>query len=460
MSLKKCQSCSIALILKEDEVCNDTDAPMLRELDGDLLETGFRNERNRSDSMDVTCDSCCSPAINRGSEGTIIEEPVSQLEVEEEKKAVEIPLPKKRLRSSKSIERHLSEAAQFFEAIGETPQTLPTKIIEEESSDDDDDTDEESEIQNKRAKEQNQLFHSLLSGISRSQEEPFCYRGLATPEIVSCGTSRGNYAQLHRKAWLEVSDKYHRYGKNLRRYYKHWEGLSHPTNKFFDWLDSKGDSAGQPLPNLDICPRSCLDSDTVLYITNPQVTAQYALTIFNPKDSSPTLLDVNQNPVNTSPDGWIFVLRDSTIYAAPKITSISTNSKAKQRFHHSSFFGGKAVKSAGIIVTNPQGKLIRLYPHSGHYRPGEAHIQRMLFFLQRSGFDLSSFDVDIQQLRHVAREKDQKKTHSLYLMPASYVASYLTHKALMIGEGVFGDVHKVRRLRNDWVDNNIKTNYQ
>ena len=81
----------------------------------------------------------------------------------------------------------------------------------------------------------------------------------------------------------------------------------------------------------------------------------------------------------------------------------------------------------------------------------------MLFFLQRSGFDLSSFDVDIQQLRHVARGEGQKKTHSLYLMPASYVASYLTHKALMIGEGVFEDL--VRR-NEDWVDNNIKTNYQ
>jgi len=271
-----------------------------------------------------------------------------------------------------------------------------------------------------------------------------------------------------------VSDKYHRYGKNLRRYYKHWESLSHPTNEFFDWLDSKGDSAGQPLPNLECCPRSCLDSDTVLYITNPQVTAQYALSInSNPNDHhSTSFLDVNKNPVSTSSDGWIFVLRDSTLYAAPKITSVSTGSKAKQRFHHSSFFGGKAVKSAGIIVTDSQGKLLRLYPHSGHYRPGEAHIQRMLFFLQRSGFDLSTFDVDIQQLRHVAREKDQKKTHSLYLVPASYVASYLTHKALMIGEGVFEDIHKRRaatirgiksRLQPDsWIENNenIRTNYQ
>jgi hypothetical protein len=32
--------------------------------------------------------------------------------------------------------------------------------------------------------------------------------------------------------------------------------------------------------------------------------------------------------------------------------------------------------------------LTRLYPHSGHYRPGEAHMQRMLFFMYHEGVDL------------------------------------------------------------------------
>ena len=60
------------------------------------------------------------------------------------------------------------------------------------------------------------------------------YKGVTLPDITKRGISRGNYAQLHRKAWLEVSDKYHRYGKNLRMYYKHWEKLGHPFNMFFD----------------------------------------------------------------------------------------------------------------------------------------------------------------------------------------------------------------------------------
>ena len=161
-------------------------------------------------------------------------------------------------------------------------------------------------------------------------------------EVTKRGISRGNYAQLHRKAWLEVSDHYHRYGKNLRLYYRHWETLGCPTNNFFDWLDSKGDAAGNSIPNLDECPRSVLDCDMVLYITNPKVTAGYALNIThsaNIHNNQSRILDVDGDPIQTLPDGWIFVIRDSVLYGAPKITSIA--GKSKQRFHHSSFFGGK-----------------------------------------------------------------------------------------------------------------------
>ena len=143
-----------------------------------------------------------------------------------------------------------------------------------------------------------------------------------------------------------------------------------------------------------------------------------------------------------------------------------------QRFHHSSFFGGKAVEAAGIIITNSSGRLLRLYPHSGHYRPGEAHLQRTLLFLKRHGLRLRRFDVDLQQIFHVARKevpkggavahnsgdadnpnaaqdnslthKKAKKTDTLHLRTAAYVASFLAHKALFIGEGVFSRIHKIR----------------
>lgn len=304
------------------------------------------------------------------------------------------------------------------------------------------------------------FLDNLSDGMIQSN---FVYKGICAnpPEITKHGIQRGNYAQLHRKAWLEVSDKYHRYGKNLRLYYLYWERLGFPTNQFFDWLDSKGEAAGQPLPNLSECPRSVLDSDTVLYITNPEVTEGYALEIVPNEEGRGRILDVDGVPVKTGPEGWIFVLRDNVMYGAPKITSISGLSK--QRFHHSSFFGGKAVAAAGILISDDDGYLTRLYPHSGHYRPGEAHMQRMLFFLHRRGVDLRTVEMDTQQFRHVSRDKDakskdnekkekskegkdkMKKVESLHMEKAVNVACFLAHKASFIGNGIFDKIHRIRK---------------
>eukprot|EP00957_Ditylum_brightwellii_P042199 3195861-Ditylum_brightwellii.AAC.2 len=54
---------------------------------------------------------------------------------------------------------------------------------------------------------------------------------------------------------------------------------------FFDWIDSKGKAAGAPLPNLAECPHSQLDSDTILYRTNPEIQEHYALSVNMGKDS-------------------------------------------------------------------------------------------------------------------------------------------------------------------------------
>ena len=309
-------------------------------------------------------------------------------------------------------------------------------------------------------------FRFLDKFSNGSDGNDFVYKGICAnpPEITKRGKERGNYAQLHRKAWLEVSDKYHRYGKNLRLYYRHWEKLGFPTNQFFEWLDSKGEAAGQPLPNVEECPRSVLDADTVLYITNPKVTEGYALNIVPSNDGRGRVIDVDGDPVQTGVDGWIFILRDNVMYGGQKITSITGQSK--QRFHHSSFFGGKAVASAGIILTDDDGYLTRLYPHSGHYRPSEAHMQRMLFFLNRKGVDLRTFEMDTQQFRHVARDKEPKskdkdgekkdsdkkdgekkvkKVDSLHLEKAVHVACFLAHKASFIGRGIFACIHKIRK---------------
>ena len=228
-----------------------------------------------------------------------------------------------------------------------------------------------------------------------------------------------------------------------------------------------------------------MDSDTVLYITDPEITATYVLNIVaNPVDGSATILDQDGNPVNTGKEGWIFVLRDNLFYGSQKVTAPKCSGTSsgnlctgvvipRQRFHHSTFFGGKAVASAGIFLTDERGLLTQLWPHSGHYRPGESHMQRVLFFLQQLGVDLSSFMVDMQQIFKVTREKapklqppkesdavfsdenkdnQEKKTKKmakvgcLHLLSGQEVALFLAHKALMIEYGVFQQIHKIRRI--------------
>lgn len=162
-------------------------------------------------------------------------------------------------------------------------------------------------------------YDRFLDHLSdESSRNSFVYKGISAnpPEITQRGIQRGNYAQLHRKAWLEVSDKYHRYGKNLRLYYRYWERLGFPTNQFFDWLDSKGEAAGHPLPNLEECPRSILDSDTVLYISKPEITEGYALDIVCNEEGRGKFIDVDGSPIITGQEGWIFVLRDNVMYGA------------------------------------------------------------------------------------------------------------------------------------------------
>jgi hypothetical protein len=409
------------------------------------------------------------------------------------------------LKRTESLDRRLSEAVQFAEAVGELPPSLvdDLRIIKEDHSDvgsahedDDDDDDDATTILLERrdsahhsvnlASESDHSSSQLLVDVPTVPETPevrppktrpqwpfqvvgtkrgfmdklpddgsssqtFVYKGIQAnpPEITTHGTNRGNYAQLHRKAWLEVSDKYHRYGKNLRLYYRYWESLGFPTNMFFDWLDSKGEAAGQPLPELQDCPRSQLDADTVLYITNPSVTAGYALKFAPSEFGQGYVTDVDGDPVQTGPDGWIFVLRDNVMYGAQKITSVSGHSK--QRFHHSTFFGGKAVSAAGVFITDDDGILTQLFPHSGHYRPGEADMQRMLFYIHNQGIDLRTFEVDTQQILHVARDgtekiEKKKKIESLNLQPAVLVACYLAHKARLVGEGVFARIHQIRKV--------------
>lgn len=113
-------------------------------------------------------------------------------------------------------------------------------------------------------------------------------------------------------------------------------------------------------------------------------------------------------PVNTGSKGWIFVLLNGRMYACEKRTNTFP------RFHHSSFFAGASVNAAGMLVC-VNGKLTKLFPHSGHYRPHDRHLYSLLAFLRDKGVDLSTVQVDVQRVMKLSRQQD-KGAHSIYYM--------------------------------------------
>ncbi len=324
----------------------------------------------------------------------------------------------------------------------------------------------------------NTMSSSLSSSNGNVPYHNYMYIGIPhnPPIVCSEGTTRGNARSLHRKAWLEVSDRQHRYGKHLRMYYRHWESLyiltpsgSNTNNysdtfsigsargTFFDWLDSQGVHAGQTLPEIPDCPRSVLDTDTVTYIDDCEESKTYAVRIVTIKDGAGRLLRSNGTIVRTGPAGWMFVIRDNVMYVAPKV--VSNGMCAAKRFHHSSFFGGRAVQAAGIIVTDEtNGTIQQVLPHSGHYRPGESDVQRVLYFLHEMGVCWSTFTVDVQQFLFVDRSSThsnnnntstnccftkKKKVESLHLRSAVTVADFLSHKARCL-LGIFAEIEARR----------------
>ena len=88
------------------------------------------------------------------------------------------------------------------------------------------------------------------------------------------------------------------------------------------------------------------------------------------------------------------------MYACEKRTSIFP------RFHHSSFFAGAGVNAAGMIVC-VEGRLTKLFPHSGHYRPLDRHLYSLLSFLRDKGIPLSGVQVDVQRVMKLSRQMEK-----------------------------------------------------
>jgi hypothetical protein len=148
---------------------------------------------------------------------------------------------------------------------------------------------------------------------------------------------------------------------------------------------------------LENCSWTTLNEDIVCYLKSEDERKYFQYAI-----NSEGLIysTMTGELLTTDSAGWIFVLKNNYIYACQKRTSIYP------RFHHSSFFAGEGVNAAGILICN-QGQLLKLFPHSGHYRPEEHHFLWLLSFLLVSNVNMKKLQVDAQRIYKVSRQAEK-----------------------------------------------------
>ncbi|KAJ3281295.1 hypothetical protein HK104_000103, partial [Borealophlyctis nickersoniae] len=199
--------------------------------------------------------------------------------------------------------------------------------------------------------------------------------------------------------WLELTDKEHRYGSNLKPYHETWLA-SNTSQPFFYWLDH-GEGKDVDLPER---PRERLAAQKVKYLSAYD-RRMYRVTV---KDGL-LVYALSGEPVHTlAPDAEVGgeelpdadpndteeerlrkkKLRNKRkfIYVTDTGGNLYVGQKVKGGFHHSSFLNGGAVLAAGGLVVN-RGKLIKINPKSGHYRPESGHFERLLGRLKKDGVD-------------------------------------------------------------------------
>ena len=191
---------------------------------------------------------------------------------------------------------------------------------------------------------------------------------------------------------------------------------------FFQWLD------GPSKPEIAFCPRSVLDEDTVSYLTNNEDRMKYAIEIDKNGTFRPLLR--RDETISTGPEGWIFVTEGHILYAYFKKT------ESRPRIHHSTFLAGAPVEAAGLFVA-VDGRLSKLFPHSGHYRPAECHLRCLLQFLHDHHVDLREVEVDAQRVMKIARQthKDgvkKKKVEGATMYNGLALLDFLSVKQRML----------------------------
>ncbi|CAG8610926.1 1117_t:CDS:2 [Paraglomus brasilianum] len=259
---------------------------------------------------------------------------------------------------------------------------------------------------------------------------------------IEKGTSVQNHLWLvlDTEHWLELFDRKHRYGSNLKVYHDEWLN-SNTKENFFQWLD---EGSGKTL-DLKERQRYILESQNVKYLTDEErehyeVIIQDGLFVYkhsgqlvhtNPSlrkqcDAASFTSSLNGSSRSPSPSSQIppgavddcvtaheeskpidttdFLYPSSPIgrsdneedekwiYVTDCRNRLYIGKKTKGHFHHSSFLAGGAIRAAGGIQIR-NGKLEELTPKSGHYKPAQQHFSALVNRIREQGINLEDVKV-------------------------------------------------------------------
>lgn len=176
---------------------------------------------------------------------------------------------------------------------------------------------------------------------------------------------------------FEKLDPQHRVGLDLLGEHETFKKLEerhageHPvwryTGGFWQWLDDEG--RGKDIP-------------PVTQLTSAAARKPWHAVFENNGLRVPEL---------TGPVELMWVMdADGNFFVHPK----ERGGPGKPAFHHSSFFAGEPVASAGLMKIDADGTLIELKDWSGHYRPREAELANALVALGEQGVDLGCLSLN------------------------------------------------------------------
>jgi len=171
------------------------------------------------------------------------------------------------------------------------------------------------------------------------------------------------------KAWIEFFDPKHRRPHELKELFSLWKETLQSKMSFWEFLVEQEEQNSKLLdPSIQI-----------RYLT-AQERAAYRIQL-QPNEKGQATVAL--------PDGnYMFVLGpDNQLYAGVEV---------RGQFHHSSFFAGKAVLTAGEF-TVAGGIIEKGSSRSGHYRPEQREVDNFLKYVEGQGIDLKSFDFTIYE---------------------------------------------------------------